>query len=521
MLRSGIQLLSLLSLTSAAWADDARVVTAPQQSAAPPVVDLKRLEPQVAQQLASVQTLLLELTSQPGTTDKQRADAYGEFGRLLHAYGYAEEAVACYRQATAGQPDDPHWWHLLGCAAESAGKLNDAERALRQAQKRRGDYLATRVRLANVLLQLNRRDEARRVFSEVVKIDDKQAAAYAGLGTVALEDRDYQTAVVHLKRAIQLAPAANRLQYSLAMAYRGAGDIEQAREHLRLRGDVGVRPDDPWLDELSQLLRGANVHLVRGKIALAAGAVQDAIAEYRRALDAAPDSVSARINLAVALVRLQQQAEAIEQLEAALRLDPRNISALFNLASLRANQQDFTAAVPLLRTLLEIEPRDLDAHRQLAQSLVGWNRPAEAIQTLRDARSLAPDDESTVLALAAVLTSQQQHAESVALLAESHRRFPDRGLTAHALARQWASCPETKLRDGRRALPLAQSVYEARSTLEHGETLAMALAAVERFDEAVTLQQQLIAAAERQRAAPVIERLRANLLRYEQHQPGR
>ena len=109
----------------------------------------------------------------------------------------------------------------------------------------------------------------------------------------------------------------------------------------------------------------------------------------------------------------------------------------------------------------------------------------------------------------------------MALLAESHRRFPDRGLTAHALARQWASCPDAKLRDGRPALPLAQSVYEARPTLEHGETLAMALAAVDRFDDAVTLQKQLITSAERRNAAKVVERLRANLLRYEQHQPGR
>lgn len=75
--------------------------------------------------------------------------------------------------------------------------MEDAEKAFQQAQELRGDYLATRVRLANILLQLNRRDEARRGFSEVVKIDSKQAAAFAGLGTVALEDRDYQTAVAN------------------------------------------------------------------------------------------------------------------------------------------------------------------------------------------------------------------------------------------------------------------------------------------------------------------------------------
>lgn len=521
MFRSGLLFGLWLCGASLGWSDEPVDAPAPKFSAAPLVIDLKRLEPQVAEQLRSVQTLLIELTSKPETIDKQRAEAYGEFGRLLQAYGYAEEAVVCYRQATVGQPDEPRWWHLWGCAAESAGTLDDAERVFRQARKLKGDSRATGIRLGHILRQLNRREEAQRIFGEVLKLDEKQPAVHAGLGAVALEDRDYQSAITHLLRAIELAPGANRLHYSLAMAYRGAGDLTRAKEHLRLRGEIGLKPDDPWFDELSQLLRGANVHLSRGKIALAAGAVPDAVREYRLAIAAAPDNVAARTNLAVALVRFQKPDEALKQLEEALRLDPRNLSALYNLASLRASRNDFPKAAELLRTLLEIDPRDIDAHRQLAQVHVGQNRFDEAIKILHAVRFLAPDDESIVLQLAAVLFSQQQYGEADKLLVESHQRFPDRGLTAHALARHWASCPDAKWRNSRKALPLAQSVYDARPTLEHGETLALSLAAADRFNDAVILQKQLIAAAEKQRAGKLIERLQANLRRFEQHQPGR
>ncbi len=521
MYRSWIILCLYLCSASLGWGDEPVGGSAPKPVAAPPVIDLQRLEPQVAEQLRSVQTLLIELTSKPGTTDKQRADAYGEFGRLLHAYGYAEEAVVCYRQATVGQPDEPRWWHLWGCAAESAGTLDDAERVFRQARKLKGDNRATGIRLANVLRQINRREEAKRLFGEVLKLDEKQAAAHAGLGNVALEERDYQSAITHLNRAVELAPGATRLHYSLAMAYRGAGDLDRARSHLRLRGDIGLKPDDPWFDELSQLLRGVNVHLNRGKIALAAGAVKDAVAEYRLAVAADDDNVTAHTNLAVALVRLQQFDEAIEQLEEALRIDPRNKSVLYNLASLRANRGDLVRAAILFSRLLKIDPQDLDAHRQLAQVRVSLNQPDEAIEILNTALSLAPSDEATILQLAAVLSSQQQYEEAGKLLIDAHRRFPDRGLTAHALARHWASCPDAKLRNGRQAVPLAQSVYDAQPTVEHGETLALALAAADRFDEAIRLQKQLIVAAKKQWAGKLIERLQANLDRFEQHQPGR
>lgn len=485
-----------------------------------PAISLDRLEPAVARQLESVQSLLAEVITKPDATDKQRAAAFGEFGRLLHAYGYYAEAARCYHRATSYQPLDPRWWHLLGCAQEAAGTLGEASKAFTEAQ-RLGALSATRIRHGNVLVQLNRRDDARRLFREVIATDAKQAAAYAGLGTLALEERDFKTAIENLSQAVQLAPGANRLHYSLAMAYRGAGDLDRARQHLRLRGDVGLRPQDPLTDDLPELIKGAQVHLLRGRVALAAGAVTDAVREYRQAIEAAPDNVTARVNLAVALVQAQAYDEAIPHLKVAAQLDPRNAAALFNLASLLHAKGEFNESIELLRKLLQIEPSDLAARRLLGQSLVGANQPGDALVLLKESHQVAPDDEAVLLQLADLLHSQKQQDQSLVLLNQAHAAHPDRGLTAHALARQLATCTDPKLRDGTRALKLAKLVHDASPNFDHTETLALALAATGRFEEAIRFQKQLLAAAEKQGATATAERVLGNLKRFEMQEPGR
>ena len=204
-----------------------------------------------------------------------------------------------------------------------------------------------------------------------------------------------------------------------------------------------------------------------------------------------------------------------------MQLEPRNVTALFNLASLQQTRGEFATAENLIRKLIEIEPRDLPARQLLSQSLVGLKQPDEAITILRDAIALAPDDEGTTLQLAELLAAQQRPAEALELLNGASTMHPDRGLTAHALARLLATSADAKLRDGDRALRLAKAVHDASPTFDHTETLAMALAATNRFEEAVRLQKQLLSAAEQQRSVTVMARIKDNLGRYEQMETAR
>ena len=92
---------------------------------------------------------------------------------------------------------------------------------------------------------------------------------------------------------------------------------------------------------------------------------------------------------------------------------------------------------------------------------------------------------------------------------------PDRIATATTLARLLASSPDRARRDGKRALDLATRVYEAAPTPVHGETLALALAELERCDEALTWMKRSVDEASRAADAEETTRLTNEMRKYE------
>jgi cytochrome c-type biogenesis protein CcmH/NrfG len=129
--------------------------------------------------------------------------------------------------------------------------------------------------------------------------------------------------------------------------------------------------------------------------------------------------------------------------------------------------------------------------------------------------SLNPDDEETLVSLAILMAEQQRYLDAVTVLAEANQRFPARTATATTLARLLASSPDRSIRDGRRALDLAQGVFAANPSPVHGETVALALAELGRCDEALTWMKRAVAEAEQAKDVTEAARLRGELPKYE------
>src|SRR5262249_33176483 len=162
----------------------------------------------------------------------------------------------------------------------------------------------------------------------------------------------------------------NRIHYSLAMAYRGLGDAEKARMHLAQQGSVGVRVADPLIDGLQELVQGARVHLIRGRLAFEAKRYAEAATEFRLAVAAKADSVPAHVNLGAALTQTGDVKGAIEEFEATLRIDPQNTTAHYNLAVLLARDNKHEQAIVHLQAVSSVNPNDFSARLLLVQELL-------------------------------------------------------------------------------------------------------------------------------------------------------
>ena len=436
-------------------------------------------------------------------------------GQIYHAYLLTLSARECYANASVLAPKDFRWVYLLAKIAQREDRIDSAIQNYSDARALRPDYLPIHVNLGNIFLQMNRLAEAVTNFQAALALDHTNAAALYGLGQISLSERRYAEAVRFFEQALERVPEANRIHYSLAIAYRGLGDLAQARAHLALQGPVGVRVTDPLIDQLPELVAGERVHLIRGRMALDAKRFADAAAEFREAIKQKPESVPAHLNLGNSLVQMNDFPAAVTEFETVLRLDPNNVNARFNLAVILAKQNRDEPASQHLQSLLRLNPNDTAARLFLANELLKLNRRSDALNEFAQVSRLDPDNEEALLAEVTLLLEQKQDKQALARLNESYARDPSRTQTAAMLAQQLAASPRFDLRNGARALELAQRIFKETGLAEHGALITIALAELGRCHEAFDWQQKLIVLAEQQQQTEFATKLKAALKLYE------
>ena len=110
------------------------------------------------------------------------------------------------------------------------------------------------------------------------------------------------------------------------------------------------------------------------------GLVDDAIAAFQRAIRSYPQSIEAKVGLAIAYRRAGRDADAFQAYERVVEQDPNNRLALKTLGLLggyRAEWQE--RGIIALTTLLTLEPNDLEARAQRALLLGYRGRFAESL----------------------------------------------------------------------------------------------------------------------------------------------
>lgn len=482
--------------------------------------DMTALEADVREQLNSLQNGLAETVKNP-TTDAALSEAYGTMGEIYQAYSLNSPAHECYLNAAQLAPKDFRWVYLLGSLDQQEDRVSDAIRRYQVARALQPEYVAVPVNLGNIYLQLNRPAEAAESFKAALQIDADSAAAQYGLGQVALSERSYAEAADYFEKALARAPTANRIHYSLALAYRGLGQTEKAKTHLAQQGPVGVRPADPLIDGLPEFIAGERIHLIRGRLALGAQRYVEAAAEFRKAVAAKPDSLIAHLSLGAVLTQTGDLDGAATQFTDALRLDPENTIAHYNLAVLLAHDNHHEQAIVHLQSVLSVDPNDLGARELMAGELLKSKRSEEALVEFSRVVSADPDNEEALMEQVKLLQGKGAYKQALESLEKGYARNPQKGQTVAMLAYLLAASPQYDLRDGARALKLAQLANKETESLQLGAIVAMALAELGRCSEAAESQRRLITTAEQAHKIDLLAKLRTGLKQYEAGPPCR
>lgn len=486
-----------------------------------PTPDLDNMDALVREQIQERQRWHRRVIETSGADAKEQILAYGELGTLYHAYGLPDAAEACYRNAAQLAPNDYRWPYYLALLYRDRNDSGSAIASFERALTAAPNDVPTLIRLAEVQLDQNRPELASPLLDKAVKIDRTNAAALAALGQIALSRRDFGRAAGLLERALALQPAASSLRSPLALAYRGLGDAGKAGAQIEQHGTGEVTLNDPLLRKLHGLAKAQREHQQRGAAAFAAGRVDEAIAEFRQSVREDPLYSVPRVNLALALLKTEALDQAAEELSMALTTAPESPQAHFAFGYVRAQQGAQSEALGHYRAAVTSDPEYVDAWFNLAASLAALGRHEDAAAAYAEVVGRRPDWPLARLHEASSLILADRDADARARLDAAAAAMPRDGYVAHALARLLATSPDGAVRDGAQALVLAEALFKARPSLEHAETMAMALAELGRFDDAVRWQREAMTIAEQNSRNAEQGLLERRLALYQRGEPCR
>ena len=254
-----------------------------------------------------------------------------------------------------------------------------------------------------------------------------------------------------------------------------------------------------------------------------AGASGEAVAQFRKAVEINPAFLQAHNNLGVALTQLGKYDEAIARFKLVLDADPDFPQARNNLGVALLQSGRAGEAIPHFERLLEANPRSADLHGTLGRALADERRWDEAIAHFRQAVELDPRGADAHFNLGDALYAHGQAAGALTQWREGLKLEPENVAVLSRTAWTLATSPDPAVRNGAEAVELAERAMKITGGREPAvfDALAAAYAEAGRLPEAVKTAHAGLALTTPQTDPQVTAALKAHAALYEKGMPYR
>ncbi|HUO82905.1 MAG TPA: tetratricopeptide repeat protein [Gammaproteobacteria bacterium] len=446
---------------------------------------------------------------------------YGWLGLHYFAHEQQDAAEACFLNATTLDSGNFRWPHYLAVHYDETGDHRRAAASYTYSLSLNPANPPARIRLGLVALELERPDKAEEQFELVLGAEENNAAALAGMGRLALQRNEPRAAIDYFERALDAQPEADQLHYQIALAYRELGEVDPAEEHLARRGERAPQIADPLLIFMQAFLQGPEAFIERGDEALKAGNPDEAARVFGVAAAVAPADIDARLRLAQTLAALGRSAEAHGHLEQALEIDPLHGAANYLKATQLEHAGQEKLAIGHYRAAANADAADLVSRARLGILLIRDGKYAQAAEALRKvvATEKAGADAWYFLGLAEL--AQGRCDEGGAALESAVRLSPSDPRALQSLSRVYSTCGSATEEQQAQSLLVAEELYQRYPGRHTSATLAMAMAANDRYEDAVELQTQAIFEAIKAEDEEGQRELYADMQRYQKGEPAR
>jgi Flp pilus assembly protein TadD len=216
----------------------------------------------------------------------------------------------------------------------------------------------------------------------------------------AIDKNDFDGAIPPLQKFIAEQPDVAYAHFQLGYAFTGLKRVEEARaEYERAMALDPKMPEAP--------LNLGIVLLEKNPAA--------AVAPLRKAVELLPAQSRPRVLLGVALERSGDVTAAATSFEGAANLDPHDLETQLHLGKLYLEAKRPADAETKFRAALEVEPNEPHALLGLAQALDAQKKP-EAAQAFKNYLATQPADPAAQTRMVHYLFDQQKYDEALAEL---------------------------------------------------------------------------------------------------------
>ena len=434
--------------------------------------------------------------------DRGNVDAYSYLITAHLSAGRPAEALKVATRMQRELPDHPTSYILEGIVSGLSNDVFKAREAFEKALELEPGQPEASANLAALALIAGDRDEARRLYDDVLAKHTTHAPTYIAYAKLEIGAGELDKALDHLRRAHELVPEsgeASRLLGGLLIDRNAPVEALEVTEAA-----MAANRDD------------AGLHLVRGKALLFTGQLARAVDSLETLRSLRPQLVGPNLYLAYAYERTGDLRQAVRAIDRALESSPENDRFKFEKARLQIRRGELEDARTLIVKLTRDNPesslvaeleanlalaegdadfavkRFKDAQKtretsflnlQLAKALAVAGRTDESLKAMSSWLERYPEDVVTRTFLAGTYFAQGRHAEARPHYQELVRLRPDDVSSHNNIA--WLSY---KLNDLELALKHGE---EARRLLpdnaEVADTLGVIYFALGRDDEAKDL----------------------------------